>query len=475
MAAPSKRSAVFALATAIAGIPVACGGAANSDIGGSRDGGAYVIEDGSGGSFLPMGDAGISPDAFAGCAATAVEAQELPLDLYFMIDTSGSMNDLVGKQKSKWNAVSAAMTAFVNDPASAGIGMGLQYFPLTQQGVPTSCTSSAQCGSAGPCFFNTCATGGSSVIPCDTPADCPLGESCVPVGQCRYDHNTVCPLNGGQCGPDANNFDLGPCDAFTTSTCAQGDSCATADYGTPAVPIGLLPGNASALDASLAAQKPNGNTPTVAALQGAVDLAKTYAINNPGHSVVAVLATDGIPDECTNQPTVGGAVTEVANVAAAGLAGTPRIKTFAIGVFTPDAIASGTSALNQVASAGGTSKAFIINSTSNNVAAQFTAALNSIRGASLPCEYQVPIPDSGMADFTRVNVEYTTGAGVSTGIPYVQSSSRCGSSTGWYYDVDPMTGATPSAIFVCPSTCTTLGADTKGRVDVVIGCQTIAR
>jgi hypothetical protein len=409
------------------------------------------------------------------CAASTEQAKELPLDLYFMIDTSGSMDDLVAPLKSKWDSVSAAMTAFVQDPASAGIGVGLQYFPLTQKGLPASCTASSQCGADGPCFFKACDFNvETSVIPCDSSADCPLHEACNPIGNCRNDHNTVCPMGVGPCGSDANNFDLGNCDNLTTSTCVGGDSCTAADYATPAVPIGLLPTSAATLTASLAARTPGGNTPTVAALQGAINLTKTFATANPSHAVVAVLATDGIPDECTSQSTEAAAVTEVAQVAAAGLGGTPRIKTFAIGVFTPDAIASGTSALNQVATAGGTTKAFIINSTAN-VEQQFTAALTAIRGASLPCQYEVPLPESGTPDFGLVNVEYTSGAGVASAVPYVETAARCGTSGGWYYDIDPSQGAAPSAIFVCPTTCSTLTTDAKGRIDVVIGCSTLTR
>jgi hypothetical protein len=475
MVASNKGSAAFAFATVVA-VGVACGGQSSTDVG-ATDGssGSSGSGDDASGSFNPPADAGFALDAFVGCAATTEQAKELPLDLYFMIDSSGSMNALVAPMKSKWQSVAAAMTAFVQDPASAGIGVGLQYFPLTQKGIPTSCTASSQCGADGPCFFNVCDTGGTAVYPCDSLADCPAGsKACVSIGVCHNDHNTVCAVGSGPCGPDPNGFALGNCDSITTSTCVRADSCTAADYATPAVPIALLPGNAAAVTASVAAHSPNGNTPTVAALQGAIDLAKTFATANPAHSVVAVLATDGIPDECTSQPTEAGAVTEIASVAAAGLGGTPRIKTFTIGVFTPDDIASGTSALDQIATAGGTSSAFIIKST-GNVEQQFTAALTAIRGASLPCQYQVPLPDSGMPDFTRVNVEYTSGAGVQSGLPYVESAARCGTGGGWYYDTDPTQGGTPRALFVCPTTCSTLTADTKGRVDVVIGCQTITR
>jgi hypothetical protein len=219
----------------------------------------------------------------------------------------------------------------------------------------------------------------------------------------------------------------------------------------------------------MAAHEPNGNTPTSAALQGALDEASAYALANRGHTVVAVLATDGIPDECT--PT---AIDGIAQIAAGGLTGTPSIKTFTIGVFTPQDVSSGTNALDSIAAAGGTSNAFIVNSSTQNVEQLFGAALTAIRGASLPCSYLLPSPDGGVPDFHKLNVQYTAGSGAVTTIAYVESPARCSATGGgWYYDADPAEGGVPSEIIVCPATCSAFGSDAKGSVDVVLGCQTV--
>jgi hypothetical protein len=484
MAALGKKTVLIAAAAAAA-VAAACGSnntdlfpnKANSD-GGSRPGtssssgasGGGDGDDASTGTFTSVTDAAFSLDALSGCASTTQQAKELPLDLYLMLDTSGSMDDLVGPQRSKWTAVVSALTAFVNDPASAGIGVGLQYFPLTQAGVPTSCTASSQCGAAGPCFFKACSNTGASVYPCDTSQDCPRFSTCGSIGQCANNHDFICPL-GMDCGNDASGFALGACNAITTSTCIQGDSCMPQDYATPAVPIALLPGAATSITASLATRAPTGNTPTAAALQGAINQAKTYAAANPGHSVVAVLATDGLPDECSPND-----IPTIAKLAAQGLSGSPSIKTFAIGVFTPtDIMNGGGTGLDQIASSGGTKMAFVIDTTKQDVEQQFTAALTAIRGASLPCNYEIPVPESGMPDYHDVNVVFTTSAGVSSGLPYVASATRCGSGGGWYYDVDPAAGGTPSAILVCPTSCSNLQSDMSGRIDVVLGCQSFTR
>jgi hypothetical protein len=459
----------------------ACGGSPSSDFslgdggrvltGGDATADQSVTNTGPGSDSdgsLSLGDTGTS-GGFAGCATTTQKATQSPLDLYFMLDTSGSMDDLVAAGQSKWSAVVAAMTAFVDDPASSGIGMGLQYFPLVAAGVPASCTSSAQCGAAGPCTLAICSDL-EEVVPCTTDADCPRRSECTTVGQCQNDHNFLCEDPGtAACGADPNGFPLGACDVMTSSTCALGDSCGTQDYATPAVAISPLPGVAAAVIASMAMHEPQGNTPTSAALEGAIDEASAHALANPGHTVVAVLATDGIPDECT--PT---AINGIAQIAAGGLTGAPSIKTFTIGVFTPQDVSSGTTALDSIAAAGGTGNAFIVNSSTQNVEQLFGAALTAIRGASLPCSYLLPSPDGGVPDFHKLNVQYTAGSGAVTTIPYVESSGQCkASSGGWYYDADPAEGGVPSEILVCPATCSAFESDAKGSVDVVLGCQTV--
>jgi hypothetical protein len=470
------------------GNPAGSGNGAASSGGGSGTPQSAGDDDTSGddaatGVFVNDASIGLSADAFVACASETVVAKELPLDLYFMLDTSGSMSDLVAAQHSKWDSVVSAMTAFVTDPGSAGIGVGLQYFPLIAAGVPASCTASSQCGTHGPCLLNACDFNVfQTVIPCDTTADCEgcntSGTNCKyyacnPIGYCSNDHNSVCPTGPGSstsCGTDTNGFALGTCEMYMGSTCVEGDSCAAADYAAPAVAIAELPGVATAITTSLAAHQPNGNTPTSAALTGALDEAKAFATANPGHAVVAVLATDGIPDECTPDDIPG-----IAQIAATALSASPSIKTFTIGVFTANDITSGTSALNEIATSGGTQQAFIINSVSQNVEQEFAAALSAIRGASLPCQYVVPLPDSGPPDFAKVNVQFTSGAGTAATLPYVETAAKCGSSGGWYYDSDPAQGGTPTAILICSATCSTVKSDVMGTIGVVLGCGTIAK
>jgi hypothetical protein len=420
---------------------------------------------------LTKGDGGDGGDDLAGCASERRKAEPLPLDLFVMFDSSGSMATLVAPNVSKYKAVSDALAAFVNDPASAGIGIGMQFFPLPAAGVPASCTTSGDCpGTSGPCSMKACATNGPLKF-CNTSADCGGGPpgpaiSCVDVGRCSIAQNVYC-LAGQPCGKDANGFDRGTCVAQTAGSCSNGDSCADADYVTPAVPIAALPGAAASITAALAAKAPDGNTPTSAALKGAVDAATAYANANPGHTVVAVLATDGLPTECDTN------MANIASIAGAAFKGTPSVKTFVIGVFSADEKALAQSNLDQIASAGGSSKAFVVTQGATTTQ-DFVNAMNTIRGTALPCEYNLPVPESGTPDFGKLNVQHTATDGSKTVYPNRSDASKCDATGGWYYDVAPVNGATPSKIILCPATCDAVKT-AGGQVDVVIGCTTQVR
>lgn len=78
------------------------------------------------------GQGGFSADA--SCASSSVQAELTPLDIVILLDRSGSMSG------AKWTGSTAALTSFVNDPASAGISVGITYFPLANTGGLHDCT-----------------------------------------------------------------------------------------------------------------------------------------------------------------------------------------------------------------------------------------------------------------------------------------------------------------------------------------------
>jgi len=458
----SARVGVVTVALGAALLGAACGSEDSSEFKDpSLTGGNGTT---SGGTLNSADGSAVAPE-LTGCATEQKKATPLPLDLYVMLDTSGSMYTQVSAGVSKDKAVKDALDAFVTDPGSAGIGIGLNFFPLPAAGTPASCTSSAQCPGTGPCSMKACAQPGSLVF-CNSTADCISGP-CINVGRCEYAKNVYCGV-GSACGPDSNGFDRGNCVAQTSGFCSTGNSCADADYVTPAVPVATLPGAAGAISAALAAKEAYGNTPTSAALKGAVDAAKSYAEANPGHTVVAVLATDGLPTECDTD------MGNISAIAAAALAGTPSIKTYVIGVFASNEAAVAQTNLDQIAAAGGTGSATIVTATASTTA-QFLAAMNTIRGTALPCDYVLPTPAAGgEPDYDKMNVQHTDNAGAKTVFPNRSGAAACDAGGGWYYDVTPSPTASPKKVILCPSTCEAVKAK-GGQIDVVVGCKTQVR
>jgi hypothetical protein len=378
--------------TALVAALGACGGGTSGETGnGTAAGGSIgvsggTIGSGSGGSGNNGGDGngngGGTLDPDAACLVDAREGEQVPIDLYFMVDITGSMLCPVGpggngcevdpgppyEPTTRWTEESKALKAFLGTPGNDGMGAGIAFFP--------------------------------------TP---------------------------------------------------NGDICPSANYVTPAVEIAPLPGVAAAIDAAIDRQSPAGNTPTVASLTGATEHASAWAKAHPERRAAVVYSTDGYPKSCGAENSIANA----ANVAKAALAASPSIPTYVLGV------GPNLQSLDQIAAAGGTMKAYIVD-TGQDVARQFAMQLNSIRSAALTCDYRIPASLNGPLDYNYVNVQVTPGGSqTSSSVSRVANAAACdGGAGGWYYD-NP---AAPSVITLCPATCDPLLAS-KGSLKVLIGCQ----
>jgi hypothetical protein len=99
-----------------------------------------------------------------------------------------------------------------------------------------------------------------------------------------------------------------------------------------------------------------------------------------------------------------------------------------------------------------------------------TIADGIVAGAELNCAWAIPAPAAGeRLDPKRVNVRYTPGRGKGEEILNVPDVRSCGYSGGWYYD-DP---EQPTEVRACPSTCDHIKLDSRGRIDVLFGCETL--
>jgi Mg-chelatase subunit ChlD len=281
------------------------------------------------------------------------------LSIYLLLDQSLSMAD-----DMKWDSTTAAIAAFVEDPLAAGIGMGMQYFPLN-------------------------------------------------------------------------------------------DECNDVAYATPATPIQLLPSNAAAIQASLAAHSPDGGTPTLPALRGAIEYARGSLIGDPTRQVIVVLATDGEPDDCSST------VSAVAEAAADGLSGQPQVLTAVIGIQNAEA-----SALAEIAASGGAGAPIPIGS-GPSAAQQFVDALRSIRDSQESCRFVIPPTPGATPAPTDVQVSYLSAPGAAAkALPLLAGASSCSSEGGFYVD-DP---TQPTAVTLCPGNCALAHMSGGSTISVTAGC-----
>jgi hypothetical protein len=228
-----------------------------------------------------------------------------------------------------------------------------------------------------------------------------------------------------------------------------GDNCNAAAYARPTVPIGPLPGNAMAITDAIAANAPGGGTPTLPALTGALDYARTYTMNTPGRSAAVLLVTDGIPNGCTST------IPAAAMAAQQAFEGMPRIKTYVVGL-------GNTAALDQIALAGSGGMTHYFPAT-GDVAAQLAAVLHEITG-TITCKYTIPTTHT--IDPNLVNVEITVGGGMKIQVGRVMSMAECGASGGWFYD-DP---THPTQIILCDQSCDPLKMTAGSTVQILYGC-----
>ncbi|HWO08156.1 MAG TPA: hypothetical protein VNN80_01710 [Polyangiaceae bacterium] len=470
------------------------------------------------------------------CLGETREAEPVPLDMFVMLDISGSMlealpsADPAAPRVTKWDSVRRSLEAFAESPETGGLGIGLQYFPQSNPGVPPSCASNAECGPGGPCTSSYCVVNGELEIDgdgappiafvriagdtprfCATDTDCPgAGESCRNlIGECVYPPGVIAQYPDGAfvnvsadpspsvlfplCGApgDCEGLPSSACEEVGVCTlerlkcsasilcppgagecvpfpysCLNETSCDVARYAAPAVPISSGPERAELVVESLARQIPLGETPTGPALTGALEHARAWAEQHPGRQVVAVLATDGFPTACSPLEISG-----IADVASGASSAPTPVRTFVIGVFGDDDLGSdGQRRLDSIARAGGTTRALIVN-TAGDVTREVLDALTLVRDTAVTCEFSLTNPVG--LNFDQVNLDVAYPDGSTRALFNVGDVSACGDDQqGWYYVRDP--GGNPYQINVCPSTCAGFGDDGV-QATLQIGCATRIR
>lgn len=259
----------------------------------------------------------------------------------------------------------------------------------------------------------------------------------------------------------------------------DGYACDGTGYKTPEVAMGVLPGNAAAITASLAAHGPGGGTPMEGALRGVTSFCETYVPADPNEKCVAVLITDGKPEvECSTDHDV---IVDVATQAK-----TNGVTTYAVGLQGSDF-----TLLDRIAMEGGAEDC---DSAAATYACDVTAgsnklleALNKIREEvvttvthtetvmktvekPLDCEFVLPPAENVVQGFDKdeVNVQLTAPSIKDTTLGRVPSKKEC-TADAWYYD----DATKPTRIITCPDTCTMIQTTTGAKIDILLGCPTI--
>jgi hypothetical protein len=136
-------------------VPAFSGGAPGSGGGGAGPGSGGFAPGNTGGAFIPVGGGesrGGGPSnecgevvqppetVFIDASVTDTVVTYSPIALYVMMDRSSSMNPTL------WPVAQNAITAFAQDPGSAGMDIGLGVFPPMSNNNAPDCTAGTDCG-----------------------------------------------------------------------------------------------------------------------------------------------------------------------------------------------------------------------------------------------------------------------------------------------------------------------------------------
>jgi hypothetical protein len=261
---------------------------------------------------------------------------------------------------------------------------------------------------------------------------------------------------------------------YTTCSCATGElpgttaRCAATSYSPALVPVATLADAQKALIRT-GMHKSDAEfywgTPMKAALQGAI--AKAASLDLDGVRSV-VLITDGEPTSCN---ATDDKIDAVVGVAAAGTALVKPVQTYVVGVID-GSLAANAANLSKVAVAGGTPRAAGCETTNScfyavdvkTFESDIAKAFTDIEMKAFSCTFDVPVLASGDPDFDMVNVTMTKPGGAPATL-----SKDTTHKDGWDFI------ESNKKIQLYGDACTSVKADVKTAIQIVVGCKTIKK
>ncbi|WP_437320415.1 vWA domain-containing protein [Sorangium sp. So ce385] len=242
--------------------------------------------------------------------------------------------------------------------------------------------------------------------------------------------------------------------------------CSARTYSSPDVEMTPLPSEAFAEAIDDVTPESDDDwrmgTPTAFVVEGTMSFVQQQRREKPGKYAL-VLVTDGYPQLCEGSDSIEAVVEHVEE------GRQDNIPTYVIGVANPpDDNPGNVDNLAEIAVAGGTGEAFIIETGNPDATAtSFRAAIDQIRGAAVSCTIAIPpAPEGRTFDKQRVRVTYASGQSEPKALAYDQ---ECASGDAWRYD-NP---ANPTQIELCEDACSAVQSDPAAALGVDFTCEDV--
>lgn len=369
---------------------------------------------------------------------TTIETEvPAPVAIYVLLDNSLSMSvgasgvgnvdpgQVNNGEPTKWEEAVQAITDFVNDPGSAGVEVGIQYFHDGNNGGFGNMATPEECDGT---FHGTPAVD-VGPLPDNAAAIVSSLSATNPVS----DTPTVGALTGGT--------------AFCTAFQADHP-----DYQCIVVMVTDGQPNGCGLSASCADGGPGGNqdcvdplsaeTLTPIASAGLAAGVTTFTVGMSGVTADGFALLDAIAVAGGSDCTPGAAGDEACDVSETGAAGL-------------------LDALNTIRDT-----IVVTETTTETITETVTEVV------ALPCQWEIPEPPGGETlDPNLVNVIVAADGVAGEPLGKVGTEAECAGGAGWYYDDN----AAPTSIMVCPQTCDLVTNNGNVQVEVELGCETIVK
>jgi hypothetical protein len=339
-----------------------------------------------------------------------------PTVLYIMLDQSWSMGGYGGAPKL-WNPAVNAIKSFVNSTDSAGLGVGLQYFPISSG----SCSTGN--GYKTPAVAVKTLPEAAAGISQSLDAHYPDSAHNVPIGT---------PIEGALRG--ATEF----CKAYQAAHSDEQCVAVLVTDGKPEYASGCEESTTKLAKIAEDA-KTAGVTTFAVGLQGA------------SFTLLDEIAKKGGAPDC-----VANATRYACDVSSGADALFDALNLIREKVVTTETHTETKTVTHEV-----------VHTVTHTVV--HTEVRQEVTNEQVPCEWTIPESSEDQPfDQNKVNIRFTSGDQQSTTFVHVGSKDACVDNA-WYYDNEEQ----PTRFIACDQTCARIEGDPDAQIDILLGCATL--